>query len=111
MRPTFLEKFGRIYTYPYGQSFLPEPVQNTIEQHDFERIIQRKRTLRPFHLECKITKRRLCYCPNSGAISEQSKIQMQMQQNVAGDMLNYYEGYPEDFESRLQTKVYQYLHY
>jgi hypothetical protein len=31
MRPTFLEKFSKVYTYPYGSSFLPDPIQANLE--------------------------------------------------------------------------------
>jgi hypothetical protein len=65
MRPTFIEKFAKIYQYPYGTSFMPEPTKQVFENEEFERFIQKKRTVRPFHLECKITKRRLCYCPET----------------------------------------------
>eukprot|EP00347_Sterkiella_histriomuscorum_P003810 403362853 len=105
MKPTFLEKFGKIYTYPYGNSFMQDPVQQNIEQQEFERYVQKKRNFRPFHMECKVTKRRLCYCPNSSVLTEQSKVQMQLQQNVAADLVSYFEGYPVDFETKMKNKL------
>jgi hypothetical protein len=62
MKPTFLEKFSKIYKYPYGNSFLQNSAEYLLEADSFERFVQKKRTLRPFHLECRVTKRRLCYC-------------------------------------------------
>ncbi|CDW83044.1 histone-lysine n-methyltransferase mll3 [Stylonychia lemnae] len=76
-----------------------------IQQNEFERCTQKKRNLRPFHIECGITKKRLCYCPNSGAVSVSNKVQMQMQQLVAGNLQEYYDGYQPDFESKMIQKL------
>ena len=76
LKPTFLEGFAKIYAYPYGSSFLPrecpqdtffEPValENTIAGvATFERSLLKKRLLRPFHVDCGVTKKRVCYCSN-----------------------------------------------
>ena len=130
LKPTFLEGFSKVYSYPYGNSFLPreqslnykdstmgywnnvmEPVslENTITGiSTFERTTARKRNLRPFHVDCRTTKRRICYCPTNsvmkGVNSEKEEIRVQSMM-LASDLLNYYEGFEPDFEERMQRKV------
>jgi hypothetical protein len=85
MKPTFLEKFAKIYKYPYGNSFIQKPNEYILETDTFERFVQKKRTLRPFHVECRVTKRRLCYCNsypgqnNTGNLQEMKQIEVKMQ--------------------------------
>jgi len=116
MKQTFLEGFAKIYTYPYGNSFLPRDTQAFRQQDEgtvgiehttagvsvFERSIQRKRQLRPFHVDCGVTKRRVCYCPST---SVHEKVQVKRQMQIANDLLNFYEGYEPDLPERLQRKV------
>lgn len=126
LKPTFLEGFAKVYSYPYGNSFLPrekstnytdsaacfwnnvsEPValENTITGvSTFERIVAKKRNLRPFHIGCSFTKRRVCYCPSNAVMEvvnskkEDARVQQMM---IASDLLNYYEGYEPEFEERV----------
>lgn len=119
MKPTFLEGFAKVYTYPYGNSFVPrdssinqpypdhqlaawnnvsEPpaLEHTISGVSvFERSILKKRNLRPFHVDCKVTKRRVCYCPTmkGGIAKEEMRVQSMM---IASDLMNYYDGYEVD---------------
>ena len=116
MKQTFLEGFAKIYAYPYGNSFLPRDTQafrpydegtvgienTTTGASVFERSIQRKRQLRPFHVDCGVTKRRVCYCPSTGV---HEKVQVKRQMQLASDLLNYYEGYEPDLPERFQRKV------
>lgn len=118
MKQTFLEGFAKIYAYPYGNSFLPRDTQafrpydeatvgiehTTTGASVFERTIQRKRQLRPFHVDCGVTKRRVCYCPSTGV---HEKVEVKQQMQLASDLLNYYEGYEPDLPERFQRKVSQ----
>ena len=131
LKTTFLEGFAKVYSYPYGNSFLPrekstnyhpestvgywnnvlEPValENTLAGvSTFERAVARKRNLRPFHVDCKVSKRRVCYCPSNsvmrGVNTRQEEVRVQ-QMMIASDLLSYYEGYEPDFEERMQRKV------
>lgn len=64
MRQTFIEKFSKTYAYPYGASFVQTkgPVVESFAQEHCERVLLGKRTMRPFHLECEKSKKRVCYC-------------------------------------------------
>jgi hypothetical protein len=73
----------------------------------FERHLQSKRRLRAFHVECGITKKRVCYCPANASmlpdlVNPAAKVQSML---IASDLLQYYEGYEPDLEDRLQRKV------
>ena len=79
MKQTFTEKFGKIYSYPYGPSFQEkatkaleddDDLKNPHESLDFEhlfeeqyeRVLLKKRMMKPFHLDCPVTKKQLCRC-------------------------------------------------
>jgi hypothetical protein len=72
MRQTFIEKFAKTYTYPYGTSFTAKTGNKSVDQNSqseaiiaqehCERILLGKRTMRPFHMECPKTQKRVCYC-------------------------------------------------
>jgi hypothetical protein len=48
----------------------PVALENTIAGVSlFERVTLRKRNLRPFHVDCGLTKKRICYCPPSSSSS------------------------------------------
>jgi hypothetical protein len=100
LKSTFLEGFAKVYSYPYGNSFLPrekstnsmdptvgywnnvmEPValENTITGvSSFERLVAKKRNLRPFHVSCQVTKRRVCYCPSDPVMNVVNSKQEQL---------------------------------
>jgi len=47
----------------------PVALENTIAGvSTFERVVSRKRLLRPFHVDCKTTKKRVCYCPSDAVM-------------------------------------------
>lgn len=99
MRQTFIEKFAKTYTYPYGTSFISKSesksatqcsqTETIIAQEHCERVLLGKRTMRPFHIECPKTQKRVCYCDKTP--------QAQTSQALAYDMHLYYEGYDEYF--------------
>ena len=78
MQPTFLERFARVYEYPYGQSFLPNmdsvKVAATSQADDFERRLLMKRQYRPFHVDCPVTRKYLCYCTKNPHLHEPARI-------------------------------------
>ena len=83
----------------------PPALEHTISGVSvFERSLLKKRNLRPFHMDCHVTKRRLCYCPKSGIKQqhEQHRVESMM---IASDLLNYFEGYEPDQEKRFLRKV------
>jgi hypothetical protein len=115
-----LEGFAKIYTYPYGNSFVPrdsslnqpypeqqlalwnnvtEPpaLEHTISGVAvFERSLLRKRNLRPFHVDCRVTQKRVCYCPTfkgGNHFNKEMKVKSMM---IASDLMNYYDGYEVD---------------
>ena len=49
-----MERFSRVYDYPYGStylsSFLYEPGRDISEHMQFDRVLQRERDMRPFHV-------------------------------------------------------------
>jgi hypothetical protein len=61
-----MERFSRVYDYPYGSSYLSsylyEPGREIMENQQFERLIQGERDMRPFHVGCPITNRNICFC-------------------------------------------------
>ncbi len=55
----------------------PVALENTIAGvSTFERVVSRKRLLRPFHVDCKTTKKRVCYCPGmmKGVVKEEVRV-------------------------------------
>ena len=60
----------------------------------------KKREHKPFHMDCKVTKRRLCYCKSSANYKEEQKTTQEM----AFRLNNYYEGYDSDIEQDMQIK-------
>jgi len=48
-KETFLEKFSKIYQYPYGTSFLKG--KEKVDDSDFERYLKRKQHFNPFHVD------------------------------------------------------------
>lgn len=88
----------------HSSPFALEPValENTLTGVSlFERANQRKRLLRPFHVGCQTTKRRVCYC-NTSDNGNQDRVQEMM---IVSDLINYYDGYEPDFLDRMQSKV------
>lgn len=53
-KETFLEKFAKIYQYPYGTSFTKD--KGAVDEMDFERYLNKKRYYNPFHVDCPISK-------------------------------------------------------
>ena len=108
MRQTFIEKFAKTYTYPYGTSFTAKTGNKStdqssqsealIAQEHCERILLGKRTMRPFHImECPKTQKRVCYCNKAP--------QSQASQALAYDMHLYYEGYEDSFQKKMLQKL------
>lgn len=56
-RETFLEKFSKIYQYPYGTGF----TKDNEDYADFERYLIKKEHYNPFHVDCKATNKMICY--------------------------------------------------
>jgi hypothetical protein len=70
-------------------------VESFAQEH-CERVLLGKRTMRPFHLECEKSKKRVCYCSgDSGPTS----------QGLAYDMHLYYQGYDADLQSQMLRKL------
>lgn len=100
-----MERFSRVYSYPYGSSYLSsylyEPGREIMENQSFERILQGEREMRPFHVACPITNRKICYCEkrNQGLLSSPGYRKM------AYELQLHYEGYPEDILERVRDKM------
>lgn len=85
--------------YPY--SLEPVGLEHVLTgASSFERRLQGKRRLRTFHVECGVTKRRVCYCPNNASMqgTKETRVQSML---IASDLLNYFEGNEPDLEDRL----------
>jgi len=65
-KQTYMERFSKTYEYPYGSSYLSsylyEPGKEIMENAQFERLIQRERDMRPFHVDCPVTHKKVCFC-------------------------------------------------
>jgi hypothetical protein len=61
-----MERFSKTYDYPYGTSYLSsylyEPGKEIMQNQIFEEIIQNERRMKPFHIQCSITKKKVCFC-------------------------------------------------
>lgn len=83
----------------------PPAIEHTISGVSvFERSILKKRNLRPFHLDCRVSKRRVCYCLifKDGITKENMRVQSMM---IASDLMNYYDGYELDQQERFRRKL------
>ena len=106
-KQTFTERFSRIYDYPYGSSYLSsylsEPGREIMENLSFERILQRERDMRPFHVQCPVTMKKICFCKKNTNIN-QNMLSTQYQK-IAYDQQLYYDGFPNDTYERVQEKM------
>ena len=133
MKLTFTEKFGKIYAYPYGSSFQEKATKALEDDEDkhfmqhmenellfedqYERILLAKHGMRPFHLDCPVTKKHICRCAHSNTpLEELDKVLHRGQkrqrttpavlpQALAYDMHLYYEGYPANMLDKLTRKL------
>lgn len=89
-KETFLEKFSKIYEYPYGSKFQPKRYKN----HDFERYLKRKENYNPFHVDWPSTKRAIWYC------SEYTLDPNHVPpfKDIVFRLENYYNGYTDEKE-------------
>jgi hypothetical protein len=116
-KTTFLERFSRVYDYPYGSSYLASENQpkgtEMINDSQFERIILTQRNMRPFHLQCPITNKKICFCNKESSFlvykDRQAKESYSMlssaYQQVAYDTHLYYEGHPSDMLEKAYDKL------
>ena len=89
------------------------------EQADFERVLLGKIDMRPFHMECPVTKKAICRCMHSktplemlerelnrNQIGKRFKTEQTMPYDIAFDMHLYYEGYqnPSEYLNELSRQ-------
>jgi hypothetical protein len=75
----------------------------TTEQAVFERVMLQKLNMKPFHIDCPVTKKAMCWCAHSKTPLEELERSFNRNQNakrmrqtaidIAFDMHLYYEGY------------------
>ena len=93
MRQTFVEKFSKIYQYPYGHQTASgnellraesqELTSENLTENAFERFKIGKKRLRPFHLDCQVSKKRLCTCNEAGTAMQMSPAEISQMQEQA----------------------------
>lgn len=113
-KQTFMERFSRVYEYPYGTSYLSSYVnesgQEVMENLQFERVLQREREMKPFHLECSVTKKKICFC-TQGTVKEEQRHGFKPSMRTPGyrrlalDTQLYYEGQPDGVLERARDKL------
>ena len=73
-----MERFAKTNEYPYGSSYLSsylyEPGKEIMENAQFERLIQRERDMRPFHMECPVTRKKVCFCTKVSSYNMQKQV-------------------------------------
>lgn len=96
-KETFFEKFSKIYKYPYGTGFTPDKE----DYSDFERYLKRKQYFNPFHVDCPKTNKLICYCSeyklDSNLVGPFKDVVFRLQ--------NYYEGFDDQKEKKMQRKL------
>ena len=105
-----MERFSKAYDYPYGTSYLSsytyEPGFEIIENQSFERIIQGEKNMRPFHLSCLLTGKRICFCDQKAPLNNKVNHQFSKEyRKVAYDMHLYYNGFPDETMNRANAKL------
>ena len=109
-KQTFMERFSKAYEYPYGTSYMSsytyEPGREMVENNAFERIIQGQKSMRPFHLQCGLTNKRICFCnQNKPFESRMNPMHSRKYQEVAYETHLFYSGFPEETLDRARDKL------
>lgn len=112
-----MERFAKTYDYPYGNSYLSsylyEPGKEIMENAMFERLIQRERDMRPFHIQCPITGKKVCFCKKQASFAIQKQLGHESKQSMLGsdyrrmayELQLHYEGFPENIIERARDKM------
>lgn len=94
--------------------------EHLFEDH-YERVLLAKRTMKPFHLDCPVTRKQLCRCAHSKTPleelektlhrgqkrpkQEKSAMSTVLPEDLAYDMHLYYEGYPSSMLQQMSRKL------
>ena len=103
-----MERFAKVYEYPYGSSYLSsylyEPGRLLTENAYFERNLKREREMKPFHIDCDFTGRKVCFCTKSEAYKiqklDKDGILSLKFRHMAYELQMFYEGYPDGILQR-----------